>query len=150
MLGADTSPFEASVQMPGYGWRMPVKTLRAECENNPVFRRRALLYAQALSVQSSFSVASNARHSIEQRLARWLSAARDRVTSGRLSISQDRLAIMLGCRRASVSSALANARDMGLIRSSVGQITILDREGLRAVACPCYNSIKKEYRRLLL
>ena len=148
-LGANSSPSEAMVPISGRGWRMPLDVLRAEIEHNRRFRRQVLLFAQALSVQITFSVACNARHRVDQRLARWLSTARDRVRGDTMPFSQEFLAMMLGCRRAGVTDAIAKLRLAGLIESSMGRIVVVDRSGLRAAACSCYESVKKEYQRLL-
>lgn len=149
ILGAESAPSEAMVQLSGRGWRLPLSVLRAEMEYNQSFRRQALLFAQALSVQITFSVACNARHSVNHRLARWLSAARDRIDGDTLAISQEFLAMMLGCRRSGVTDAIAVLRAANLINGSAGRITILDREGLRSAACSCYGAIKAEYQKLL-
>ncbi|MSP49843.1 MAG: helix-turn-helix domain-containing protein [Alphaproteobacteria bacterium] len=125
------------------------RVLRAEFERNQAFRRLALLFAQALSVQVTFSVACGARHRVDRRLARWLSAARDRAKSDSMPVSQEFLAMMLGCRRAGVTSAIAAFRAAGLIGSSVGRVSVVDRQGLRAAACSCYGSVRKEYEKLL-
>ena len=147
-LGADSSPSEAMVQMSGRGWRMPLEVFRLELERNRTFRRSALLFAQALSVQISYSVACNARHRVDQRLARWLSAARDRTGSNGLPISQEFLSMMLGCRRASVTEAIARFRKARLIEGATGMISVADPRGLRTAACSCYGAVRNEYQRL--
>ncbi len=149
ILGADSSPSETMVQMAGIGWRMPLNVLRAEMESNKAFRNAALLYAQALNVQITYSVACNARHSVAQRLARWLSAARDRAESDDLVISHEFLAMMLGCRRAGVTEAIGFLRASNLITSKVGKINIRDRVALADGACGCYHGTKAEYANLL-
>ena len=149
MLGADTTPSEAVVLLPGYGWRLPVGVFRDELTRNAAFRHQALLYAQALNVQVMYSVACNARHRVVQRLARWLSAGRDRVATDDLPISQEYLSTILGCRRAGVTIAIAALRTKGLISNSINMVHIVNRDGLRAAACSCYESVKKESERLL-
>jgi hypothetical protein len=75
-------------------------------------------------------------HTIEQRCSRWLLRAHD--CGGReVAITQQRLAQLLGIRRASISPALVRLRQEGAIRYSRGRIMIVDRKKLAAAACPC-------------
>jgi hypothetical protein len=56
---------------------------------------------------------------------------------------------MLGTRRASVSEVAEALQDAGLIRYRRGKMTIVDREGLEAAACECYQADRDDYLRLL-
>ena len=85
---------------------------------------------------------------IEERCARWLLAAQDRVGGDQLALTHEFLGIMLGVRRAGVTVAAGMLQQAGLISYRQGRITILDREGLEAAACGCYRAIKNEYDRL--
>ncbi len=148
ILGSDSSPSETMVQMAGHGWQMSLSVLRAEMETNKSFRNAALLYAQALNVQITYSAVCNARHSIAQRLARWLSAARDHVETDDIDISHELLAMMLGCRRAGVTEAIGILRTSNLITSKAGTINIRNRVALAEGACGCYHATKAEYANL--
>jgi hypothetical protein len=57
--------------------------------------------------------------------------------------------MMLGVRRAGVTVALGTLNAAGLIRSTHGQVTVLDRPGLEAASCECYGTVSDEYARLL-
>ena len=72
--------------------------------------------------------------------------ARDRSDSNDISLTHEFLALMLGVRRASVSDVLGPLDDAKLIRSTRGQITILDRDGLEKGACECYRVIADQQR----
>jgi CRP-like cAMP-binding protein len=149
LLGADSSPLEAMVQMPGSALRMHASVLRQE-----VGRRTALLgvllrYTQALHTQVSLTAACNGRHTLAERLARWLLTAHDRATSDRLPLSHEFLSLMLGVRRAGVTVAVGTLRAAGLIRNTHGRVNIIDRPGLEAASCECYRTVRTEYERLL-
>jgi len=59
------------------------------------------------------------------------------------------IANMLGVRREGVTEAAGKLQGDGLILYKRGRITVLDRPGLEAQACECYQVVKKEYDRLL-
>jgi len=114
-------------------------------------RLQALVYGylEALVVQISLSAACNAVHHLNQRCARWLLQTHDRVDSDTFGLTQEYLGIMLGVQRPSVSIAQQSLQTAGCITFHRGTITITDREGLEAVACPCYEMIRAEYSRLV-
>jgi CRP-like cAMP-binding protein len=106
-------------------------------------------YLQALFAQTAYGSACNARHSVRQRCARWLLQTHDRVDGDTLELRQEFLAMMLGVQRPSVTIAAGALHQEGLIDYRRGRITILDRIGLEAAACGCYEKIRTEYSRLV-
>jgi CRP-like cAMP-binding protein len=149
LLGVDASPLEMMVQVAGTGSRIRADALRGEVGQSPALLRLLLRYTQAFHSQVSQSAACNGRHTLQERLARWLLMARDRTESDELPLSHEFLSMMLGVRRAGVTVAVGTLKAAGLIRSSHGHITILDRDGMEAAACECYRVVKREYERLL-
>ncbi len=144
-----TSPTESMAQLGGDGLRMPAEVAREEFTRGGAFQNLLLRYMQALSVQVGRSAACNRLHTVEERLARWLLMTHDRATSDVLALTQEFIAMMLGCRRAGVTSAAITLQGDGLIRYARGNITILDREGLENFTCECYGVVRAEYDRLL-
>ncbi len=108
-----------------------------------------LRYTQALITQISQTAVCNRLHAVEQRLCRWLLLTHDRVRSAELLLTQEFIANMLGGRRESVTKAARRLQKAGLIRYVRGYITILDRKGLEAASCECYQVVKTEFDRLL-
>jgi CRP-like cAMP-binding protein len=106
-------------------------------------------YIEALFSQASFNAACNATHHVDQRCARWLLASHDRVDADTFVLKHEFLAIMLGVHRPTVSIASESLQSSGCITYSRGVITIIDRDALEKAACPCYNAIQSEYRRLV-
>ena len=148
LLGTTTVPSHAMAQIPGDALRIKVTTLREEIERNAKFRDLMYRYVLAMFVQIAQSAACNGRHSLEQRLGRWLLMAHDRVEGDELRLSHEFISMMLGTRRAGVTVSVATFRTAGLISNTHGRITILDRKGLEAISCECYAAVRDETRRL--
>jgi hypothetical protein len=56
--------------------------------------------------------------------------------------------MMLGVRRAGVTTAALALQAEGFIHYSRGHIQILQREGLEEYACECYSLVKAEFDRV--
>lgn len=149
-LGVRTIPFECFVQHPGQGLRMPTHHLEEVIDERPSLHRRMLRYAQVMSVQTSGTAFANAEHTVEARLARWLLMCHDRLDGDDIQITHDFLAMMLGVRRAGVTTATHILEGNGLIRAKRGVITVLDRERLEELADSAYGLPEVEYARLMV
>ncbi len=147
--GGDSTTTQASVQMPSNGMRMAAKLFKTEFNRGGALQSLVLRYTQALFTQVSQLAACNRHHSVEQRLARWLLTAQDRVQSEELLLTQEFISLMLGIRRSGVTVAATSLQKAGAIAYSRGKITILDREKLKLATCECYRVIKNEIVRLL-
>jgi hypothetical protein len=116
-------------------------------------------HAQALLVQARQSAACNASHSVESRLSRLLSRARDlcgseafdgqAFDSQALPLTQELLAQMIGVRRNAVSIVAHAFQQAGLVNYSRGQIEIRDIDGLRWTSCECHAAVRTQCDRLL-
>jgi CRP-like cAMP-binding protein len=110
-------------------------------DNSRSLHRSLLRYAQALNVQTSATAFANAEHTVEMRLARWLLMCHDRVDGDEFAITHEFMSMMLGVRRAGVTTTIHILEGNGLIRAKRGVITVRDREGLGTwrttpMACP--------------
>ena len=137
-VGLSRSPLQAVVQISGDGFRVEVEALQRTLESAPHIQLLLSRFAVVQGMQVAQTAACNRLHEIEQRLARWLLMAQDRVDSGVLLITHDFLATMLGTNRSSVSLAAATLRRKNLIRYTPGAVTIVNRKKLEALACECY------------
>ena len=138
LLGAEVSAQMALVQIPGTAFRMSATRCKAIFDQSAAFRAIALRFAEAMLNLSAQTAACNRLHSVEQRCARWLLMASDRIGSQTMPMTHEFLASMLGVRRAGVTTTAGDLQRSGLIRYHHGQLTITDREGLEATACECY------------
>jgi CRP-like cAMP-binding protein len=148
-FGAETISGQAVTQVPGEAMHMPAAVFRNHALQPGPLQDLLLLYTQTLFTQMAQSLACNSLHTIEQRCARWLLMTQDRVRSAQFPLTQQFLAQMLGVRRAGVSEVASRLQQEGLIQSHRGLIMIVNREGLEAVSCEWYATIKQEYDRLL-
>ena len=149
----------------GEAFKIPAAVLKAEFDLHDAAMRLLLRFTQALVTQMAQTAVCNRHHVVEQQLCNWLLSCLDRLpqttslpasglaghsrTSESLCITQAMVASILGVRREAISEATVNLRDMGLIASRRGRISLLDRPGLQARACECYLVIKRETNRLL-
>ena len=148
VLGADRSPNETFVQNAGSALRMPAADLRKAMERSPSLRGHLLLYAHAFLIQVMQTAKTNARSKIEERLARWLLMAHDRLNTDELTITHEFLAVMLGVRRPGVTVALSLLERTALITTNRGVISIVDRAGLKRAANGAYGVAETEFNRI--
>lgn len=142
LMGTKRSLNRVYTQIAGYGYSCRVEAARREFQLGGMFQTLALRYVQAQLDQASQSAGCNAKHNVEQRLARWLLLCADRARSETYHLSQDFLADMLGSTRPTVSLAAGLFREEGLIEYSRGEVQILDLVRLEKRACECYRIIK--------
>jgi CRP-like cAMP-binding protein len=149
LTGGETMPSRVQVQHAGFAYRMSAQALRQHFARSDTLRRIVMLYMHALLTQIAQTAACNRHHSLSSQLCRWLLSETDRVASNELTVTQQRIADMLGVRREGITEAAGKLHDQGLIQHNRGRIQVLDREGLEARACECYRLVRSEFNRLL-
>jgi CRP-like cAMP-binding protein len=137
VLGSRNTPDTWIVQSPGRFARLDAQIFVEALDLDAVLCEAARRYFAAVRAIRGQWIACNARHTIEQRLAKWLLVTRDRV-GDEIQITQDIVAMMLGVRRASVVTMLGRFVDDGLVAHGYARVRVLDEARLKAVACPCY------------
>ncbi len=147
-LGSNTTPNEALVEIAGSAIRMRASVFKHASEQT-AFNSLLHLYTQAVLTQTAQASACNRFHTLKPALANWLLSIHDRIEGDELRITHELISTMMGVRRAGVTNATLELQDEGLIRGTRGLIRILDRQGLEAASCECYQLVKKEFDRLL-
>ena len=149
LLDDDRMPTRAFVQLTGNSYRMQAALFQRSLERNPMFERLLNRHSLALFNQAAQSVACNRLHTLESRCARWLLMTHDRMRMEPFTLTHEFLSYMLGVHRPAVTLAAGVLQRAGLIRYTRGKVTVLDRPGLEAVACACYEVTRKNYERLI-
>jgi CRP-like cAMP-binding protein len=149
VTGDDRSPNETFIQAAGSGSRIASDAIRRSMRDSDTLRLSLLRYVQTFLVQVTQTALANGSATIEERLARWILMAHDRVDSDDLPLTHEFLAMMLGVRRPGVTVALHFLESAGLIRSTRGQVRVMDRAGLDEHANRSYGVAESEYERLM-
>jgi len=143
-MGVKTSQNRVAVQGAGSAMRMKATGLRKHCTNGGILPRLLRRYSHSLITQITQSALCNQLHSVDARLARWLLMTHDRMGNDEFQLTQEFLSNMLGVRREGVSRAAADLQKRNLISYSRGRLRVIDRAGLEATSCGCYEIIKDE------
>ena len=143
VLGSDRTPHDTFIQAAGDGQCLPASQLRKAIEQSPTLLRSLLPYIHAFLNQTAKTAVANGRSKIEERLARWLLMAADRLDNGELALTHEFLSMMLGVRRPGVTEAILELERQGVISRRRGRIVILDRGALQKLSNGTY--IAAEY-----
>jgi CRP-like cAMP-binding protein len=138
ILGNDRNSNEVFMQVAGQGRCLAAKDLREAIDKSVSLHRSLLRYAHVFLEQTTRTAVANGRSKIEERLARWLLMAADRVGEGELPLTHEFLAMMLAVRRPGVTIAIQDLERRGLIDRKRGCVIILDREGLEKMSNGTY------------
>jgi CRP-like cAMP-binding protein len=148
-LGVDRSPLEVLVQASGHALRLDADIFLKVIEESPVLLKQILRFSAAFSMQVTMTAACNGRHHIEQRLARWLLMASDRLDGDDFQMTHEFLSMMLGVRRAGVTVSAGMLQKGGFIIYERGRVRITDKSGLEAISCECRDVAIAEYARIM-
>jgi CRP-like cAMP-binding protein len=147
-LGTGQMPVRTMVQVPMSGYRLPAETLRANLEHGGRLVNLLQRYTQVVMVSMAQLILCNRVHRLDQRAARWLLQVDERVDEAPFEVTQEFLAQMIGTQRPSISLAVSQFKDAGLISYSRGRIVITDRDGLLERSCVCIGVMHREEARL--
>jgi CRP-like cAMP-binding protein len=149
LMGIDRPSLQSFVQIAGNALTLPADRLRKAMAESDSLRARMQRYLATFFAQMASTIFANGHDKLEERLARWLLMARDRVQTDTVALTQEFLSIMLGARRPGVTVAIQMLEHRGLIRAERGHVTVIDRKGLEAFAGDGYGDAESEFTRLM-
>jgi CRP-like cAMP-binding protein len=145
-LGVDRMPLEVVVQVPGKALSMSVADLKRLAKDESAFSTVLKRYTYSRIVETAQTAACNRLHSLEQRTARWLLEAAERVGHSEFVITHELMATLLGVQRPRVSEAIAKLQSEGLVYSPRERIRLTDTARLGNTACECLGVVLDEMR----
>jgi CRP-like cAMP-binding protein len=149
-LGVNYSLNRAVVQGVGSAMKMKATAFLKDCNNGGALPRLLQRYSHSMLTQITQAAVCNQFHSVEARLAHWLLMTNDRMADDEFQLTQEFLSNMLGVRREGVNKAAGKLQKRNLITYSRGCLKVLDRAGLEASSCGCYEVINEESTRSAL
>jgi CRP-like cAMP-binding protein len=147
LVGFRTAPTRAISQIDATAFRVDGEALIALLPRLPSLERTLQQYSQVFTMEIAHIAACNRLHEVEERLARWLLMCADRIQSDELPLTQEFLGQMLGTRRSSVTVAAGILQKAGIISYNRGDVKIVNRRKLEAVACECYGLMQQQIHR---
>lgn len=138
-----------TVKYGGVFFKLRVDLLEAAKRRSPTLRYLFARYADCLLAQIFQSTACNAIHSIERRTAKWILAAMDRTGDGRIPLTHEELATMLGVGRAYTTRVLRTFKVEGLLETKRGILVVRDVDALIARSCRCNEAVKSHFDSVL-
>jgi CRP-like cAMP-binding protein len=144
LLGEARATGHAVVQLPGHCYRADIAPVMQILERSPVLRRAILRYVSSRVFQIQQSSLCNTRHSLDQRLCRWILQALDCVGRRELRVTHELIGRALGLRREAVTNIALRLQALHAIRCGRGHIDVLDRAALEARSCECYAALKSK------
>jgi DNA-binding transcriptional regulator YhcF (GntR family) len=129
--------------------RLRVSKLDAAKEKSPTMRHLFARYADCMLAQIFQSTACNAIHSIEQRTAKWIMSARERIDSDLVPLTHEQLSTMLGVGRSYTSRVIQTLKAEGILETRRGAILIRNSDALAVRSCLCNEAVKYHFEEVL-
>jgi CRP-like cAMP-binding protein len=146
ILGNPKTDYRVDVQMAGLAFRLPALAFLTEFKRAGAFQQLLLRYVFALVTQAAQIGVCNHSHSVEQRLCRFLSVGFDRVSGNELTFTHERIGVLLGARRESITQAASQLHSAGIISYKRGHIELVNRKKLQARSCACGAIIQRAFQ----
>jgi CRP-like cAMP-binding protein len=150
VLGGSRAPMREIVDAPGPAYRVRPEVLRSLMDVDAALRGVLLQYVLTRMIEIAGTATCNAHHSVGQRLCRALLMRLQRIGMNPMSLTHERMATVLGARRAAITRAAVALRRAGVISYSRGRLIVLDRPALEACSCECFAGLTQKVEALKL
>jgi CRP-like cAMP-binding protein len=138
VLGASSTPHRLLVPVASNAYRISADVIRRESQRSPDFQQLVLRCVNELLLQLTQSAICLTFHTLLQRISGWLLACSERIRATTIELTHELVAQILGVSRPRVSEALTTLESRRLIHQGLGRIHIVNRVGLKGVACDCH------------
>ncbi|MCM2457578.1 Crp/Fnr family transcriptional regulator [Rhizobium sp. CG4] len=145
----DRMPWKKQVQVEGSAWRIRAEKLALSAERHNRLQLMLLRAGQVEQIQLVSTGWPAPRRGVEARLARWLLMYFDRLDCEELRVTHDALAVVLGVRRPTITTALHIMEGEGVVACKRSSIVLRNRQDLIKISAPLYGLAEAEYQRLL-
>ncbi len=142
LLGNSHSVSQCLIQLAGSAYRIAFGDLDKLFNNSEGIRKAILQYVQHQMAHLGQTAACNRMHDAGPRFARWLLTVQDRSAREEFLLTQQFLAHILGSGRTTINVLARHFERQALIGHNRGKIRILNRKGLEAAACACYEATR--------
>ena len=149
ILGSKSSLLRAVVETSGSAISMPSDQFLKIYEKSKALQQILKSYTYIRLNQLCLTASCHRFHVLSARLARWILTAQDSTRASEFYVTHECLAGKLGVRRAGITNAAGALQKKKLISYKMGRLKILDRKGLKANTCGCYQAIKDTYKRIM-
>lgn len=143
-LNNTSATTDSFMQVAGTVCWLPAEIVQAEFKRNETLQCWLLRYMEWQTVQSTQNVLCNRLHSIEERLARWLLHAQEKVGPEFITVTHKNLSALLGTLRCPITLALGRFEKMELIHCARGRLLVLNAEGLKKLSCRCHDVLQQQ------
>jgi CRP-like cAMP-binding protein len=142
IFGASTHLNPSLCVFPGTAFVLPSAAFVEITKGDESICRTHFALHSWMLVQAQYIAACNVRHTVSQRLSRWLLQAAMVNGSETIPVTQDVIAQLLGVTRATISKNAGELDQRGCLRYKRGVISLVNREILEAQACECHSKLK--------
>jgi hypothetical protein len=136
---------DAGVLVPGVALALSPERFRSAFRRSEAMRSVLRQYGMAMLTHLAQTVACNRLHSLDQRAARWLMLATDRIGRDAFPLTQEAFADLLGVSRPAVSTVGARFARAGAAEFRRGTVHILDGQRLEAASCECLEADREAF-----
>lgn len=133
-LGLGAGNLTLHVQRGGTAYRADGEAMQRLVARRAHLLRAFAVYLWGMSQEIASLAAASQTHDIKARLANWILLSHARNGHDDLLLTHAHLADMLGVRRAGVTLAAVELKELGLVDYQRGRVHILDLDGLRGEA----------------